>query len=118
MLASEFLPRFTSFPQVLLTNLYKGKNMYKIEMEVPGIKRDDISIDLQDDNKIKVNVTKSEGKKDGLEKVHSEIEFGKYSRIIDLPDVDYEKVEAELNDGILSITLPAKEKTKQQIKIK
>lgn len=120
MLASDLFPSFTScnIPQVLLSNLYKGNNMYKIEMEVPGVKREDITIDLQENNKLKVKVDKKEAKKEGMNKVHSEIEYGKYSRIIDLPDVEYDKIEAELNDGILSIMLPAKQKTKQQIKIK
>ncbi len=85
-------------------------DIYTITAELPGITQDDIEISF---NNGIVKIT-AEYKEDGLNPFKS----GTYSRQLKLLDIDAEKAEAALKDGILTITLPrAEEKKSRKINI-
>ena len=82
----------------------KGKS-YELKAELPGIKKENLDIDI-DSNYVMVNAKKEEEKK---EKDHNytktELKYGEFSRTIYLPEeIDTNKTDAELKDGILKIT--------------
>ena len=93
------------------------KNIF-IEAEIPGMKKDDLKISLQD-NILTISGTKESLKEDKKDKSYfrSERSYGSFTRSFTLPaEVNPDKVDAKFEDGILNITLakihpqPKKEK--------
>lgn len=94
----------------------KGKE-YDIRAELPGIKKEDLDIDIESDflriNAKKVDETKEEEKNFK----HSEFSYGEFSRTIQLPEeIDINKTEAKLEHGVLIIFAPKMHKEKEQTK--
>ena len=84
----------------------KGKN-YAVCAELPGIKKEDLDIDI-DKNFITINAEKKE---ENCEEENSykksEFRYGSYSRTVYFPEeINVEKTEAKMEDGILRITAP------------
>ncbi len=109
----DFVPR---------VNTREGDDAYYIEVDLPGVKKDDININV-DDNTLTISgerKIKEEHKEDNFYKVESV--YGKFERSFSLPeDVDTDKIEAEHKNGVLEIKIPkvAKvEKTPKKIEIK
>ncbi len=74
--------------------------------DLPGVKSDDLNIDLRE-NVLTVtgDVTPWEGAEE--EDLLIEYEIGRYFRQFTLSEViDQEKIDAQLNDGVLRLTLP------------
>ena len=94
-------------------------NEYYIKVELPGINKDDINIDI---NKSYVKIeAKKEIEKETENKKHkyhkSEFRYGNYSRTLYFPyEIDVEKANAELKKGILHITLPKLISNNKEIK--
>ena len=91
----------------------KGKN-YIVKAELPGIKKENLDIDL-DKNYITINAKKEE-KKEEEDKSYrkSEFKYGEFSRTVYFQEeVDTEKTEAKMENGILEITVPKLIKEKE-----
>ena len=96
-------------PAIPMVNVYeKGKTII-IEADVPGIKEEDLSIEVGEDT---LNITgekKSDTKISEENYYRHETNYGSFSRTVQLPAmVDKEKAVAELKDGQLIITLAKK----------
>jgi HSP20 family protein len=101
-------------------NVTEDKDKYYIRAELPGLKQEDLDIQATGKS-ISISGQKTIAPEDETAKYHRrEREAGKFSRIIDLPDnIDTEKVEAGLANGILTITIPKAEAAKpRQIAIR
>ena len=87
--------------------------------EIPGVKADDLNIDLRDDT---LTLTGAVAPFEGPEEVDILIEYevGTYYRQFSLSEViDQSKIDAQLNDGVLRLSLPKVEKaTPRQITVK
>ena len=95
------------------------KDEYDIRAELPGVKKEDLDIDLNE-NYLTIRAKKieehNEEEKDGSYK-KSEFKYGEFSRNIYLPqDVDAEHIDATLEHGILKIKAPKLEKEKDTVK--
>ena len=91
--------------------------VYFISVDMPGIKKEDIKIDLEG-RTLSVSAERTrETKGDGK---HFERIFGRVERSITLPtNIDAEKINAELKDGVLHVTLPRVEAQKlKKIEVK
>ncbi|MGC9453615.1 MAG: Hsp20/alpha crystallin family protein [Phycisphaerae bacterium] len=91
-----------------------------VQAEIPGMKRDDIDISVQDNHlTISGEKKESEEHKEG-EYYHSERRYGTFRREIPLPaGVDADNVDATYRDGVLTVTLPKSEEAKpRKIEIK
>ena len=74
--------------------------------DIPGVKPDNLSIDLRDDILTIAGETDSSRKK-GLVDIIAEWESGKYYRQFTLSEmIDQGKIDAKLIDGVLRLTLP------------
>lgn len=94
-------------------NLYDDKDSLTIQAELPGMKKDDIQINLQDGFLSISGERKQEQKFENAETYRSERFLGRFHRTISLPsEVDAEKIKASYNDGVLTVTLPKSEKAK------
>ncbi len=103
-------------------NTREGDDAYYIEVDLPGVKKEDININVED-NTLTISGERKieqEHKEDNFYKVESV--YGKFERSFTLPeDVDTDKIEAKSENGVLEIKIPkvAKvEKTPKKIEIK
>ena len=83
---------------------------YLVTAELPGVRKDDISITVDGAQVTLEAEVKREREASQDERVlHTERVFGKVTRSFTLPqELDDEKVEAKYRDGILELTLPKK----------
>ena len=90
----------------------KGEE-YDIKAELPGIKKEDLDIDIED-NDFRINAKKyDETKEEEKNFKHSEFNYGEFSRTIQLPEeINIDKTEAKLEHGVLKITAPKLHKEK------
>lgn len=80
---------------------------YSIEMEVPGVKEDDISVEISGDQLTLSGEKRAERNEQTETYLFSERSFGSFRRNFRLPpDVDTAKIEAHVEDGVLRVTLP------------
>jgi HSP20 family protein len=86
----------------------KEKNIITATFELPGMKKEDISIEVHHDHlSISGEANESSEKKEGDFTVR-ERKFGKFSRSVKLPKgVKPEDVTAKMEDGLLSVAFPA-----------
>ncbi len=95
----------------------ENEKEYVIEAELPGIKKDEIKLELND-GRLSIAVQreeKTEEKKKNF--VHKERRFGSMQRSIYLADVKSEDVKANFKDGVLEIIVPKEEKKEKSHKI-
>jgi HSP20 family protein len=88
----------------------KADDAYTVKADIPGVKKDDIQVSI-DDNEVTISgeIKKETEEKKGEEVLRSERYYGKVSRSFTLPhDVDEAKVVAKYADGVLKLTLPMK----------
>ena len=83
---------------------------YKVMAEIPGLKKDDIHVDIEGDVVSLSAETRGEKDvKEGERVIHSERYFGKVSRSFRLgQEVDETKATAKYTDGVLELVLPKK----------
>ncbi len=93
-------------------NIWERDDALLVEMEVPGVKNEQIDISVAGDE-LSVKINRPEIEQEGVTYHRRERPVGVMTRLLRLPiEVNSEKVEAELHDGVLKITLPKAESAK------
>lgn len=101
-------------------DLSETADAFKVRMDVPGIKPDDITVQVTGDT-VQISGERKEEKEEKGKTWHRlERRSGSFSQMLRLPSaVNEEKVQAEFSDGVLTITLPKTEATKvKTVKVK
>lgn len=114
-LPSVFTSNFNSGLTLPKVNIRETKDAYFVDMAVPGLKKSDFQIDL--DNKILSISTQVGENEERQEDDFTLREFGysSFKRSFSLPEtIKEEKIKAEYQEGILSIHLPKKEEAIQK----
>ena len=95
--------------------LHEHENEYCVNAELPGVRKDNLDIDL-DKNHITINAKKEEEKEENDDHYRkSEFRYGEFSRTVYFPkEIDTDKTTAKLEHGILKIHAPKKEQEKEQ----
>ena len=96
-------------------NIKETANDFAVEMAVPGLKKSDFQIDI--DNQVLSISTETKEDNEHKEENYTRREFGysSFKRTFTLPEsVNADKINASYNEGILSILLPKKEEAKQK----
>ena len=94
-------------------DIYENKDHIIVKAELPGMKKDDISIEVKGNVLTLTGERKheKETKKENYYRI--ERSYGKFSRSFTLPDsVKVDKVKANYKDGVIEISLPKTEKSK------
>ncbi|MBV6646404.1 MAG: Hsp20/alpha crystallin family protein [Cyclobacteriaceae bacterium] len=94
---------------------------FEIQFHIPGVKKDEINIDLNEGRLTVSGERKIENEKKEKNFHSVESYYGTFSRSFHLPDsIDGDKVNATYEDGILSVVVPKDEKkvAKRTIAIK
>lgn len=105
----DFFPAFYGgrhSQKYMRTDIKEDENAYLMEVELPGMDKNDIHVDLKD-GYLNISVNKSEkndgGKKDNY--IHRERSFS-CSRSYYVGDIQKEDIKAKYENGILNITIP------------
>ena len=111
------LPTAGVFP---LVNLTEDKDGYYVRAELPGLKADELDISATGNTLSISGERKIFDEGENVRYHRREREAGTFSRIISLPgEVDANKIEAELKDGILTARISKAEAAKpRQITVK
>ena len=86
----------------------EDEKAYTIHAEIPGVRREDIKVDVEEDQ-VSLSAERKQEKeeKKGEKVVYSERSYGMASRSFSLPaHVDAKAAKAEYKDGVLSLVLP------------
>jgi HSP20 family protein len=90
--------------------LWEEEGQFRVEVELPGVKSEDLDITFED-NALRI---KAERKSPEAERKywHNERVYGEVARVISLPDtVDPDSIEASLTDGVLHLTIAKRPET-------
>ena len=103
----------SEFEQILngKCDFEESENEYVVELEVPGVKKEEIDISLKKET-LTINWNRKNEKKSKIGKSKYERSEGSFSRSFSVEGANSEKIEAELKNGVLKIVVPKLEKVK------
>ncbi len=109
----------TEYTFVPACDVEEDEEHYLLTLEMAGMKKDDIKLEVNDGQLTISGERHQENKRTEDGRRYSERRFGKFQRSFALPvGVDASRVEANYQDGILRVMLPKAESSKpRQIKI-
>jgi HSP20 family protein len=92
---------------------------YELVADLPGLKKEDIKIEIEDNMLTLRGEKKLEGEKKGKNYRLCERYYGEFARIFALPEnVNRDAIVAEFKDGVLKLEIPKTEKAKpKQIEV-
>ena len=100
-------------------DVLENEKNYVVESELPGIERENINIDFEN-NLLKISVEQSsEETVEEKNYIHRERKMYSMERVVKFKNVNQENIEAKLENGILKVVLPKLEvvDTKKRIEV-
>jgi len=100
-------------------NIIENKDEFIIELLVPGIQKNDLSIDVEDNLLTIKYQSDNQSKSKEVNYIKFGFKKGAFNKEFRLPEnIHYSKISASFENGILSVVLPKKEVVKATNKIK
>jgi HSP20 family protein len=89
-------------------DIRETKDHYVVSMDMPGVKKDDVKIEIQSNQLLISGERRYSSKEEvGESTLRHERAYGKFERTFTLPStINAEKIEAHYEDGVLSVALP------------
>ena len=92
-------------------NVIESDKSYKVEVAAPGMTKDDFNIHLSENDELVISMEKknetNEEDKENKRYLRREFSYSKFEQRLVLPDdVEKEKINANMADGVLTIELP------------
>ncbi|MBD3410349.1 MAG: Hsp20 family protein [Ignavibacteriales bacterium] len=103
-----------------LTDISENEENYVLNMDLPGVKKDDVKISYAN-GELSVSGERKFERDENKEKYHRvERAYGKYYRSFTLPkEIKVEEIKADFTDGSLTVTIPKADEAKpKEIEIK
>jgi HSP20 family protein len=98
-----------SEPLPIRVDVRETAEAYTVAAEIPGVKKEDIAVEIEGNEVMISAETRREAQKEGEKWLRTERFFGKTARRFALPqDLDEAKAVAKFADGVLELTLPKK----------
>ena len=114
-----FTPARTDDFSRMKCDIYLKDNNYIMEMDIPGFNKEDVNIEVDDNDYLTITAEKStsnDSEDDDKNYVRKERSYGKYQRSFYVGDIDKENIDATFENGILKVTMPKKEEEKSSKK--
>ncbi len=93
-------------------NVWEDGDAIYVESELPGLTGDDVEI-FAEGNELTIKGDRQSQSDDEVRYLRRERSFGQFARSITLPyEVEVDRVEATLNNGVLTVKLPKAESLK------
>ena len=116
------LSNVSNFPKVNYSprlNVIETDNEFQLELLVPGFKREEINISVENNVLTLASERTIENQDEKVNYVRREFSQQKFKRSFELPEsVDSTAISAEYHDGVLKMALPKKEEAKPQAPLK
>lgn len=99
----------------LPVDVYETEHDVVVKLPIPGIKPDDLDISITGDTVTVRGETREESEDEDKKKNYyfKEVRYGSFARSVTLPaPIEVDNVEAETEDGILTLTMPKAIKVK------
>lgn len=112
----DFFRDFWSDPMgEIRTDITDTGDAYKLEADLPGFKKDDIKIDLNDKQMVITAERKSESEEKGKHGyIRKERCYGSFTRSFDVSGIETGAITAAYNDGVLTMNMPKKAELKPE----
>ena len=95
------------FSESMKTDIKESETGYDVSVDMPGVPKQDISLNYDNNGVLSVSVNNVEEKKIEKENyLRKERRMGSYRRDFYLPNVDSSKITAKYENGVLKISLP------------
>ena len=108
----SFTPAFFTSVHPIKADIRETEKEYVIEADMPGVKKEDIKLDLRD-GVLTIGVEQNEQSEDKRENyIRKERRYGSYCRTFHVDGIQQENVTAKYNDGVLTVSLPKSEESK------
>ena len=96
-------------------NIYSDGESYTFVALVPGVSAEELNIEAEG-NAVKISgelIAPALSADEKVQTLRNEIGFGKFSRAFEMPeDIDADKIEANLENGVLTVRVPKAESVK------
>ena len=116
-LNSNLMPRANATAPAI--NGLENDKQYTVELAAPGLKKEDFSVNVNEDGNLSIKMEQKRESTDQNEKTHylrREFSYSKYEQTLLLPeDVNREAIAARVNDGVLTVDLPKVQKEEQKL---
>jgi HSP20 family protein len=110
---SEFWDRSDAMTSPRL-NVYEQDGNLVVEADVPGLKKEDLRIEMHGDHLTLRGETKHEQEKKDRNYYAKEVRYGSFERTVALPyEIAADNAKAEMKDGVLRVVLPKSEAAKK-----
>jgi len=90
------------------TDIQDKGDHFLLESDLPGVKREDISIDVEGERLI----VRAERRSEEKEYLRCERSYGSYSRCFDISAIEADGISGSYADGVLTLTLPKRAELK------
>ncbi|MAX69851.1 MAG: heat-shock protein [Flavobacteriaceae bacterium] len=112
---NEFLSNFNTGITLPAVNVLDNDNEYVVEMAIPGMKKSDFNINVENDVlsiSAESNIEEEETKENYTRR---EFGYSSFKRTFSLPKtVETDKIEAKYEDGLLNVVLPKRDEAKKK----
>jgi len=116
--SGTFPTRSTVANETFKLDVQEGEDGYKILAELPGVSKEDVTLELTEEGRLKIAVERTETTEEqGKNYVHRERKFNSMSRHVYLEDAATDNIKAKLENGILTIDVAKRDKAAQSRKI-
>lgn len=100
----------------LAIDVYESENELGVKVPVPGVRPEELAVSVTDNTLTIKGETKVEEETERENYLRRECRHGAFARSLTLPaGLDTDKVEASLDDGILTLTIPKAEEAKSKV---
>ena len=103
-------------------NVKEDNKQYVMEVAVPGLKKEQVNMSIDKDGYLTLSIENKNEQKDENKKEHylrREFSYTSYRQSYALPDnVNADKIEANVADGVLKVVLPKVEKNEEKEDVK